>query len=435
MFNLLKKSEPSKPKTLLTLQVYTGQTQEHPKGGSVPLIYSSFDIPATLQASVTLETEQELKAHDVELVFRAEAVAMLPSVSTGFYSNAVAPFESVPHYYMRKRWTVLGSAPRVKPGRIVPGTYSKATTTHIDSAWPSSWYSERGFVRYIFEASVVKMKFGEVYRTDMVSQEIWVVNTTWIHEPYSLGASPSLPLETVQGVRVEGLRSKLSGLTTTKKAVLLPTVSMSMPGMLSFGGQVSVLVTIDDSRRCDDVLGDKSGTEVHVESVHFVLQEEVVTKSRISTETIKIVRDKMTIAINDGWPWIQSSFLTNSASPQNGNVDEKRTKYGDSPEGSRSSSSDQSNSRKIQRTITLRLPPIPELASTFSEKYLQVTHTFKMTIKLRIGQSRETEKDRTLEEFQAKMNVSITGPRLEGGSQNNEMTEVLPQYSASGSTL
>ncbi|KAF9144418.1 hypothetical protein BGX30_012876 [Mortierella sp. GBA39] len=314
----------------------------------MPVFFSNLEVPAVIRATVTFENDQDCQGQDVEINYNA-AVVYEVTMMTSFQAKS-----KLQHNLQRKRWT-MSDLVRPTPGTIAAGRYTKTVTATIDPLWPSSGVTSAsvkgmGWVRYTFEASLVKMSMGALSPILVtMPYEVWVVNSIL---PSEAGAPSNVP-------------KPLTAYVPGKKPDL--PVSLTIPNQtLQFHEQVPLTVRVEPFRK-----GSKRfGQNIVVLSAGFSVREKVQGWSRVSTGVdVNHSTDVTQIAIRDGWPHNTVGGWT--------------------------------------RTVSITLPTAPEINASMTTKVMDISHSVLFTMKYKA----ENDSDMKAQDITVEVPFQLVVPR------------------------
>ncbi|KAK3810519.1 MAG: hypothetical protein JOS17DRAFT_764140 [Linnemannia elongata] len=314
----------------------------------IPVFFSNLEVPAVIQATVTFDNDQDCQGQDVEINYKATIVYEV-TMMTAFQSKS-----KIHHNLQRKRWT-MNDLVRPTPGTIAAGRYTKTVTATIDPLWPSSGVTSAsikgmGWVRYTFEASLVKVSLGALSPVvATLPYEVWVVNSIL---PSETGVPSNIP-------------KPLTAHAPGKKPDL--PVSLTIPNQtLQFLGQVPLTVRVEPFRKgCK-----KFGQNIVVLSAGFSVREKVQGWSRVSAGVdVEFSTDVTQIAIREGWPQNTLGGWT--------------------------------------RTVSITLPTAPEINASMTSKVMDISHSVLFTMKYKA----EKDSDMKAQEVTVEVPFQLVVPR------------------------
>ncbi|KAF8926673.1 hypothetical protein EDD21DRAFT_90547 [Dissophora ornata] len=368
---------PSSTKNMrLSIQVH-GNEMIDIDSKRLSVFYGTLESPAVIYASVIFETDQGCSANDVEVTYNACASFNAPVFS--FYTAQAKSDDT----FQKKRW--LMDLDRPAMGKVAPGSYVKEVSATIDPLWPSSARTAihangHGWVKYVFEAKLIRQLLGMPNVLLVASQEVWVLNST-------------LPAPSTGNLMGLGNPSPLIVRDSWKKSTL--PVSITLPSDALTMAQV-VPITV----KMGSLTGKFAGQTIVVMSAHFALRELVYGRANGHDDVqYDFSYDVITVPLNDGWlrtagPW--------------------------------------------ERTVNLTMPTTPQVAASAKTKWMDIMHSLVLVMKIKA----ESEKDRKAEQFELKADVQIVVPRhtpesnedflptysLASPGQESLRREMLPAY-------
>ncbi|KAG0227497.1 hypothetical protein B0O80DRAFT_299564 [Mortierella sp. GBAus27b] len=296
-------------------------TEDTLRTKGLPLIYGHPDTFTPLQATVSFETSHDCKAKAVEILFKA-------AVKTHFFArDEVSRKLEGEQVFYTKHWELETEKP--KPGWISKGKYVMQCPVLLDPMLPSSSECSTGRMVYSFEARLKGAKMGFA-RTDLVvTQEVWVLNS-------SLPPPSVTTFDNPVTVREEW-KSSLG-------------YSITVPSdTLHFGQIVPIAIQLEAfNPGCVH-----EGEEALITSASFVLQEEKTFRAAFDRNIYETSEKLMNIAVNSGWPQSVDGW---------------------------------------QRTIHVSLPSSTTMTADMQTKYLDVTHALVVVIEFRTATMGKSEK-------------------------------------------